>query len=45
MGTLLLVVGGLVVAGVVLVKIFGKDKVEAEVKAVEEKVKDEVKKL
>lgn len=43
--TLLVVVGVVVAAGVVVVKVFGKDKVEAEVKAVEQKVVDEVKKL
>lgn len=43
--TFVLVVGALVVAGVVVVKKYGKDKVEAEVKAIEKKVVDEVKKL
>lgn len=43
--TLVLVVGGVVVAAAVVVKVFGKAKVEAELKTVETKVVDEVKKL
>lgn len=43
--TFVLVVGGVVLAGAVAVRVFGKAKVEAELKAVETKVVDEVKKL
>lgn len=43
--TFLFVVAGAVAVVAVTVKVFGKDKVEAKVKAVEEKVVDEVKKL